>query len=75
MVYLCPYPLKSTDGFQFKASFATRYDKLAANFLAATALVGVLYWIKLRVQTLIIAVVVILALNLDKLTTRQTCRR
>ena len=26
---------------------ATRYDKLARNFLAATTLVGVLYWIKL----------------------------
>ena len=26
---------------------ATRYDKLARNFLAATALVGTLYWIKL----------------------------
>ena len=26
---------------------ATRYDKLARNFLAATALVGALYWIKL----------------------------
>ena len=26
---------------------ATRYDKLARNFLAATNLVGALYWIKL----------------------------
>jgi transposase len=26
---------------------ATRYDKLARYFLAATALVGALYWIKL----------------------------
>ena len=26
---------------------ATRYDKLARNFLAATALVGALYWLKL----------------------------
>ena len=26
---------------------ATRYDKLARNFLAATALVGALFWIKL----------------------------
>jgi transposase len=26
---------------------ATRYDKLARSFLAATALVGALYWIKL----------------------------
>ena len=26
---------------------ATRYDKLARNFLAATVLVGALYWIKL----------------------------
>ncbi|MDR3420863.1 MAG: IS5/IS1182 family transposase, partial [Alphaproteobacteria bacterium] len=26
---------------------ATRYDKLARNFLAAAALVGALYWIKL----------------------------
>ena len=26
---------------------ATRYDKLARNFLAATTLVGALYWIKL----------------------------
>lgn len=26
---------------------ATRYDKLARNFLAATALVAALYWIKL----------------------------
>ena len=26
---------------------ATCYDKLARNFLAATALVGALYWIKL----------------------------
>jgi hypothetical protein len=26
---------------------STRYDKLARNFLAATTLVGVLYWIKL----------------------------
>ena len=26
---------------------ATRYDKLARNFLAATMLVGALYWIKL----------------------------
>jgi len=26
---------------------ATRYDKLARNFLAANALVGALYWIKL----------------------------
>jgi putative transposase len=26
---------------------ATRYDKLARNFLAATTLVGVLYWLKL----------------------------
>jgi transposase len=26
---------------------ATRYDKLGRNFLAATTLVGVLYWIKL----------------------------
>ena len=26
---------------------ATRYDKLARNFLAAATLVGVLYWIKL----------------------------
>jgi len=26
---------------------ATRYDKLARNFLAATTIVGVLYWIKL----------------------------
>ncbi len=26
---------------------ATRYDKLARNFLAATALVGAFYWIKL----------------------------
>src|SRR5688572_27478179 len=26
---------------------ATRYDKLARNLLAATALVGALYWIKL----------------------------
>ena len=26
---------------------ATRYDKLARNFLAATTLVAVLYWIKL----------------------------
>ena len=26
---------------------ATRYDKLARNFLAAVALVGALYWIKL----------------------------
>ncbi len=26
---------------------ATRYDKVARNFLAATTLVGVLYWIKL----------------------------
>jgi transposase len=26
---------------------ATRYDKLARNFLAAAACVGVLYWIKL----------------------------
>ncbi len=26
---------------------ATRYDKLARSFLAATMLVGVLYWIKL----------------------------
>jgi hypothetical protein len=25
----------------------TRYDKLARNFLAATTLVGALYWIKL----------------------------
>jgi hypothetical protein len=32
--------------------FATRYDKLARNFLAATTLVGALYWIKLWVQTL-----------------------
>lgn len=31
---------------------ATRYDKLVQNFLAATQLVGALYWIKLRVQTL-----------------------
>jgi hypothetical protein len=31
---------------------ATRYDKLARNFLAATLMVGTLYWIKLRVQTL-----------------------
>jgi hypothetical protein len=31
---------------------ATRYDKLARNFLAATTLVAVLYWIKLCVQTL-----------------------
>ena len=30
---------------------ATRYDKLARNVLAAAALVGALYWIKLRVQT------------------------
>ena len=30
---------------------ATRYDKLARNFLAAAALVGALYWIKLWVQT------------------------
>ena len=26
---------------------ATRYDKLARNFLAAAALIGALYWIKL----------------------------
>ena len=26
---------------------ATRYDKLARNFLAAATLVGALYWIKL----------------------------
>jgi transposase len=26
---------------------ATRYDKLARNFLAATTLIGALYWIKL----------------------------
>jgi transposase len=26
---------------------ATRYDKLARNFLAANALVGALYWVKL----------------------------
>jgi len=26
---------------------ATRYDKLARNFLAAASLVGALYWIKL----------------------------
>jgi transposase len=26
---------------------ATRYDKLARNFLAATMLIGALYWIKL----------------------------
>ncbi len=26
---------------------ATRYDKLARNFLAATLMVGTLYWIKL----------------------------
>ena len=26
---------------------ATRYDKLARNYLAATTLVGALYWIKL----------------------------
>jgi hypothetical protein len=26
---------------------ATRYDKLARNFLAATTLVALLYWIKL----------------------------
>jgi transposase len=26
---------------------ATRYDKLARNFLAATTLVGALYWLKL----------------------------
>ena len=32
---------------------ATRYDKLARNFLAATTLVGALYWIKLLVRTLI----------------------
>ena len=31
---------------------ATRYDKLARNFLAAATLVGALYWIKLCVQTL-----------------------
>ena len=31
---------------------ATRYDKLAQNFLAATTLVAVLYWIKLWFQTL-----------------------
>jgi len=31
---------------QFRA-IATRYDKLARNFLAATTLVGVLYWIRL----------------------------
>jgi transposase len=31
---------------------AARYDKLARNFLAAAALVGALYWIKLWVQTL-----------------------
>jgi hypothetical protein len=26
---------------------ATRYDKLARNFLAAATLIGALYWIKL----------------------------
>lgn len=26
---------------------ATRYDKLARNFLAATLMIGTLYWIKL----------------------------
>jgi putative transposase len=31
---------------------ATRYDKLARNFLAAATLIGALYWIKLWVQTL-----------------------
>lgn len=31
---------------------ATRYDKLARNFLASAALIGALYWIKLWVQTL-----------------------
>jgi transposase len=31
---------------------ATRYDKLAHNFLTATPLVGALYWIELWVQTL-----------------------
>ena len=31
---------------------ATRYDKLARNFLAATTLVAALYWIKCDVQTL-----------------------
>jgi hypothetical protein len=33
----------------------TRYDKLARNFLAATALVGALYGIKLGVLTLMSA--------------------
>jgi transposase len=37
-------------------SIATRYDKLARNFLGAAALVGAPYWIKLGVQTLIMAV-------------------
>jgi hypothetical protein len=32
---------------------ATRYDKLARNFLAAATLIGALYWIKLCVQTLV----------------------
>jgi hypothetical protein len=31
---------------------ATRYDKLARNFLAATLMIGTLYWISLCVQTL-----------------------
>ena len=32
---------------RIRRRIATRYDKLARNFLAATALVGALYWIRL----------------------------
>jgi transposase len=46
-------PVRGTSGLDYFCRIkdwrriATRYDKLARNFLAATALVGALYWIKL----------------------------